>query len=158
MLRKLFPEWRDMGTVRRAVDAFWTPGSAGVGAAFAATNSTGAWLLNLVFAILGAIGLGAQHRDQRVAVRRAALSGALYAGVAVTGYHLRGHGGDAPAWLLPPHDPLLFLLLFTASFPLHQLGAWLRTRLSPQAPNTEPTLPAKPQQAPSHAQVSSGRR
>src|SRR5690242_16403326 len=122
-----------MGTTRRAFEALWTPGAGGVGAAFGATLSTGAWVLNVVLAIAGAIAIGAQHRVQRAAVRRGVLSGALFAGFVVLGYHLFGHRSDAPAWLLPPHDVLLFLLLFTPALPLHQLGAWLRARLQPEA-------------------------
>jgi hypothetical protein len=131
----LLPEWHDMGIKRRAFEALWTPGSAGVGAALGATNSTGAWVLNVALAILGAIAIGAQHRIQRDAVRRGMLSGTLYAGSVVAAYHAFGHRSDAPAWLLPPHDVPLFLLLFTAALPLHQLGTWLRTTLQPAPPD-----------------------
>ena len=120
-----------MGTRRRAFEALWTPAAGGVGAAFGATLSTGAWVLNVFLAIVGAIAIGAQHRAQRVAVQRGALSGLLFAGFVVLGYHVFGHRSDAPAWLLPPHDVLLFLLLFVPALPLHQAGAWLRTRLQP---------------------------
>jgi hypothetical protein len=135
-----------MGIKRRAFEALWTPGAGGVGAAFGATLSTGAWVLNVVLAILGAIAIGAQHRSQRDAVRRGVLSGALFGGSVVAAYHLFGHRSDAPAWLLPPQDVLLFLLLFVPALPLHQLGAWLRTRLNPIPPAT-----AKPNPAPAPA-------
>lgn len=141
MLRKLLPEWREMGKTRRAIEALWTPAAGGVGAAFGATVSTGAWVLNLILAILGAVTFGAQHRSQRVAVARGAFSGALFGACVVAGYHLFGHSSDAPAWLLPPQDTLLFLLLLTASLPLHQLGTWLRVRLSPDTP-ASPAAPA----------------
>jgi hypothetical protein len=120
-----------MGSKRRAFEALWTPAAGGFGAAFGATLSTGAWVLNVVLAIAGAIVIGAQHREQRVAVGRGIVSGALFGAFVVAGYHVFGHESDAPAWLLPPHDVLLFLLLFVPAMPLHQLGAWLRTRLSP---------------------------
>jgi hypothetical protein len=122
-----------MGIKRRAFEAVWTPAAGGVGAAFGATLSTGAWVLNVFLAIVGAIAIGAQHREQRFAVRRGVLSGVLFAGFVVAAYHVFGHTRDAPVWLLPPQDVLLFLLLFVPALPLHQLGAWLRGRLHPAA-------------------------
>jgi hypothetical protein len=150
VLRKLLPEWREMGKPRRAIEALWTPAAGGVGAAFGATVSTGAWVFNLILAIMGAVTFGAQHRSQRVAVARGAFSGALFGACVVAGYHLFGHSSDAPAWLLPPQDTLLFLLLLTASLPLHQLGTWLRVRLSPDRQPT-PATPAGPAEAPATA-------
>jgi hypothetical protein len=141
VLRKLLPEWREMGTARRAFEALWIPAAGGVGAAFGATVSTGGWVLNVVIAVVFAIAIGAQHRNQRDAVRRGLVSGALFGGFVVLGYHLFGHESDAPAWLLPEQDALLFLLLFVPATPLHQLGAWLRARLHPDttpAPAPEP--------------------
>ena len=143
MLRKLLPEWREMGTTRRAIEALWTPLAGGFGAGFGATVSTGAWAFNLFLAIVGAVTFGAQHRSQPVAVVRGALSGVQFGLLVLVGYHVFGHDSDAPAWLLPPRDALLFLLLFTASLPLHQLGTWLRSRLDPDgAPAPEPAVPA----------------
>ena len=132
-----------MGNKRRAFEALWTPAAGGVGAAFGATLSTGAWVLNVVLAVVGAIAIGAQHREQRAAVRRGILSGALFGVFVVAAYHVFGHRSDAPAWLLPPQDVLLFLLLFVPALPLHQLGAWLRTRLQP-APVAEGADAAEP--------------
>jgi hypothetical protein len=144
MLRRLLPEWREMGTARRAFEALWIPAAGGVGAAFGATVSTGGWVLNVVLAIVFAVAIGAQHRTQRDAVRRGLVSGALFGGFVVLGYHLFGHQSDAPAWLLPPHDTLLFLLLFVPAPPLHQLGAWLRTRLHPAAAPQQLATPPTP--------------
>ena len=152
MLRKLLPEWREMGTTRRAIEALWTPLAGGFGAGFGATISTGAWVLNVLLAIVGAVTFGAQHRSQRVSVVRGALSGVQFGALVLVGYHVFGHDSDAPAWLLPPQDVLLFLLLFTASLPLHQLGTWLRVRLSPDRlpePAPQPAAaPATPEPAP----------
>jgi hypothetical protein len=131
MLRRLFPEWHELGTKRRAFEAVWVPAAGGVGAAFGATVSTGAWVLNVVLATGFAVAIGAQHRDRWDAVRRGAVSGALFGGCVVAGYHLFGHETEAPAWLLPPQDLLLFLLLFVPALPLHLLGAWLRTHAQP---------------------------
>jgi hypothetical protein len=152
VLRKLLPEWREMGTTRRAIEALWTPLAGGFGAGFGATISTGAWVLNVLLAIVGAVTFGAQHRSQRVAVARGAFSGALFGALVLVGSHVFGHSSDAPAWLLPPQDALLFLLLFTASLPLHQLGTWLRVRLSPdEAPVPEPAPEPDPAAAPEPA-------
>jgi hypothetical protein len=140
-----------MGTKRRAFEALWTPAAGGVGAAFGATLSTGAWVLTVFLAIAGAIAIGAQHRDQRVAVQRGAFSGLLFAGFVVLAYHVFGHQSDAPVWLLPPHDVLLFLLLFVPALPLHQAGAWLRTRLQPvpaETPVVEQPVVQEPERLP----------
>jgi hypothetical protein len=151
VLRKLLPEWREMGTTRRAIEAVWTPAAGGIGAGFGATVSTGAWVFNVVLAIAGAVAFGAQHRSPRVAITRGALSGALFGAGAVLGLHLFGHDTGVPAWLLPPNDALLFLLLFTAALPLHQLGSRLRTTRDPlPAPTVAPapSEAAPPEPAP----------
>jgi hypothetical protein len=137
-----------MGTPRRAFEALWTPAAGGVGAAFGATLSTGAWILNVVLAIIGAIAIGAQHREQRVAVYRGVLSGGLFGVFVVAAYHVFGHRSDAPAWLLPPQDVLLFLLLFVPALPLHQLGAWLRVRLSDRPGAAGEPAEAQPEHEP----------
>jgi hypothetical protein len=149
VLRKLLPEWREMGTTRRAIEALWTPAAGGIGAGFGATVSTGAWVFNVVLAIAGAVAFGAQHRSPRVAITRGALSGTLFGAGAVLGLHLFGHDtGGVPAWLLPPNDALLFLLLFTAALPLHHLGARLRTTRDPLPAPVAAAPPATPEPAP----------
>ena len=162
VLRKLLPEWREMGTTRRAIEALWTPLAGGFGAGFGATVSTGAWAFNIFLAIVGAVTFGAQHRSQRVAVARAVLSGTLFGALVLVAYHVFGHSSDAPSWLLPPRDTLLFLLLFTASLPLHQLGTWLRLRLDPTpapapAPAPEPAVAtARPVPSPTPEPAAAG--
>jgi hypothetical protein len=105
---------------------------------------------------VGAVTFGAQHRSQRVAVGRAALSGVLFGALVLVAYHLFGHRSDAPSWLLPPQDALLFLLLFTASLPLHQLGTWLRLRLDPARHrwSPRPDAPAATRTRPRRARTS----